>query len=228
MIIELQIDSDAFCKSFRERMRKELACELTEDVFDLNPSDGTPGTPYIITGYTMGETKLRRAQNQTNVCIHTGAANVTTFRPVNRPQLLQMVTVHIAWVSDLVAANAAKAADLQLHLPVVFELGIKTCDNMRELCFNYVGLDGVTENALTQKLGQKIKGPCTLLPVERILGQYMPTEATLVNSHFTLAQSGKCVAAWSSGATSGERTPATPTGRWPSGSSSIPGTSQTA
>ena len=35
MIVELQIDADAFRLSFREQTRKALACELTEDVFDF-------------------------------------------------------------------------------------------------------------------------------------------------------------------------------------------------
>lgn len=193
MMVELQIDSDAFCKSFREQTRKALACRLTEDSLDFDPSDSVPGTPFVITSYTVGDTTLRRAQEKANVCIHIGDPAVTTFRQVNRAQIVQMIVAHVAWVSDLRVANTAKTATTAIHLPVVFEMTIETCTNMRVLCFHFVGLDGMSENPISQKLQQTIQGACTWLPVEQVLAEYMPEEIKLVNSHCTLAQSGRCI-----------------------------------
>lgn len=194
MIVELQIDADGFCKSFREQMRKALACELSEGVFDLNEADAVPGTRYVITGYTVGETTLRRAQNPVNVCIHGGAPNVVTPRPVRRPQVVQQLVVHVAWEHDLRAANTAKAPSIALTLPLVFELGMDTCGNMRLLWFHYIGLDASVDQAMAAKLGQKIKSVATWLPVDQVIAGYMPADVTLINSHLTMTESHKCFA----------------------------------
>src|SRR5215469_13673931 len=100
MIVELQLDADTFLASFREQIRKAVACELTEDVFDLNPSDGVPGEPYIIVGYQVGKTTLRRSKNQTNVCVHTGSIKTVTNRSVKKPEVVQELVVNICWVKD--------------------------------------------------------------------------------------------------------------------------------
>jgi hypothetical protein len=185
MLVELQIDAEAFKKAFREQLRKALACELTEDTFE--------GVPYVITGYTVTDTKIRRSQTPSPVCIHTGAANVTTIRQVRKPQLVQTVVAHLSWQSDLIAANTAKAPSIPLTLPLVFDMSMDTCGNMRQFCLNYVGLEGV-DAGLARKLGQKIKSKCINLPVDRVIAGYMPAKVGLVNAHLTLVQGDETLA----------------------------------
>ena len=195
MIVELQLDADTFLRSFREQIRKALACELTEDVFDLNPSDSVPGEPYIIVGYEVGKTTLRRAKTQTQACIHTGSIKTVTFRPVFKPEVVQELVVQISWVKDIRAANTHKAATVPIHLPLVFELSMDTCGNPQVLCFNYAGLDTFpADDPIAQKLGGKIHGSCTWLPIERVIGGYMPKEMKLINGHLSMTESRKCIA----------------------------------
>lgn len=175
-------------------MRKALTCKLTEDVFDLNPTDSVPGTPYVITGYTVGPTTLRRAQNAVNVCIHTAAANVTTHRPVRRPQIVQPLVVHLSWEHELRAANTATAPDIPVTLPLVFELGMETCGNMRLLCFHYMGLDAGLDQAMAAKLAHQIQSTCTWLPVDRVIAAYLPTGVELINAHLTMNELRTCFA----------------------------------
>lgn len=186
MLVELQIDADMFCKSFREQVRKTLACELTEDKLGV--------AEYVITGYSVTDTKLRRARTKSTVCIHTGAANVNTFRQVNKPEIVQTVVAHVSWKSDLITANTAKAPSIDLHLPLVFELGMDTCGNMRRFCINYLGLDGMIDDELSKQVGQKIKPICKELPVDRVIADYMPKNVGMINAHLTLVQGEKCIA----------------------------------
>jgi hypothetical protein len=194
MIVELQIDGDTFCNAFREQLRQALACELTEGVFDLDEGDTQPGEPYVITGYTVGKTRLRRAQNQVNVCIHTGTPNVSTPRPVKRPQLTQELVVHVSFNNALRASNTHAGADVPLTLPLVFELGMETCGDMRRLCIHYIGLEAGVSQALAAKIGQGMQSICTLLPVDQVIAKYMPANVPLLNSHLTMTDSGKCLA----------------------------------
>ena len=195
MIVELQLDAETFLKSFREQMRKALLCELTEDVLDFNPSDNVPGEPFIVVGYQVGKTTLRRSKTQTPASIHTGSIKTVTFRPVFKPQVVQELVVHISWVKDLRAANTHKAATVPIHLPLVFELSMDTGGNPQVLCFNYLGLDNLpADDPLVQKLGGKIHGSCIWIPVERVIGSYMPKEMKLINGHLSMSESRKCLA----------------------------------
>ena len=87
MIVELQLDADTFLASFRVQMRKALACELTEDALDLNPSDSVPGEPFIIVGYEVAKTTLRRAKVQSQACIHQGDIKSAPCVPSSSPRL---------------------------------------------------------------------------------------------------------------------------------------------
>src|SRR5688572_13653673 len=157
MIVELQLDADTFLKSFREQMRKALLCELTEDVLDFNPTDSVPGEPFIIVGYEVGTTTLRRAKTQTTAYIHTGSIKTVTFRPVFKPDVVQELVVHISWVKDLRAANTHKAATIPIHLSLVFELSMDTGGNPQVLCFKYLGLDTFpADDPIAHNLGGKI------------------------------------------------------------------------
>lgn len=194
MILELQIDSEAFCKNFREQLRRALACQLVEHKLDLIPNDGKEGEPIVVTGYTVGETRLRFAKTPTDVCIHSGDPRIATHRPVHRPQIVQSITVHFSNVKDLVAANTAKAPTATLHPSVVFDVSIDTCNNMRVLCFHYAGLDeGFDESALGLNLGEHIHSVCTWLPIEQILAEYMPEDVELVNAHCTMTELRTCL-----------------------------------
>jgi hypothetical protein len=217
MIVELQLDADTFLKSFREQLRKALLCELTEDVLDFNPTDSVPGEPFIIVGYEVGTTTLRRAKTQTTAHIHTGSFKTVTFRPVFKPEVVQELVVHISWVKDLRAANTHKAVTIPLHLPLVFELSMDTGGNPQVLCFNYVGLEALpADDPLAQKLGGKIHGSCIWLPIDRVIGSYMPKDMKLINGHLSMSESRKCIAVrlefWDEGwgATSGDPARAVP------------------
>ncbi len=194
MIVELQLDADTFLASFREQMRKALACELTEDLLDLNPSDSVPGEPFIIVGYEVGKSTLRRAKIQTQACIHQADIQTVTLRPVSKPQLVQDLAIHISWVKDIRAANTHKAAAFPLNLSLVFELSMD-CANPRVLCFNYVGLDQIPAgDPIAQKLAGKIHGSCIWLPIDRVIGSYMPKEMKLINGHLSMTESRTCIA----------------------------------
>jgi hypothetical protein len=194
MIVELQLDADTFLASFREQMRKALACERTEDALDLDPSDTAPGEPFIIVGYEVANTTLRRATIQTQACIHQGDIKTVTLRPVVKPQVVQDLVIHISWVKDIRAANTHKAATIPIHLPLVFELSMD-CGSPQLLCFNYIGLDRIpADDPIAQRLGGKIHGSCTWLPVNRVIGSYMPKDMKLINGHLSMTDSKRCLA----------------------------------
>lgn len=196
MIVELQLDAETFRASFREQVRKTVACELTEDVFDLNPSDDVPGEPYIIVGYQVGKTSLRRANSQTTVCVHTGSITTVTNRLVNKPQVVQELMVNICWVNDLNAANTHQTSSTSLTLPLVFDIAMDTCGDPKVLRFDYVGLDHVpATDPLAQKLGGKVPSSQPIvLPIDRVIGSYMPSEMRLINGHLSMTDSHECLA----------------------------------
>lgn len=134
MIIELQIDVPTLIASFRERMRQALACELFGFEF-LNER-------WRVVGYELGNTRLRRAQSaDATVCVHVGAPNVLTHLQVRQVQLVQSLTVNTCRRDELVLANGALGAVVQLHMDVIFAVEVDSCGSMRQLCFRYAGMD---------------------------------------------------------------------------------------
>jgi hypothetical protein len=185
MIIELQIDSKTLIASFREQMRQKLACQLFEFSF-LN-------TLWRVTGYELGDTKLRRSQKSDgNACIHVGAPNVVTPMAIRPIRLTQHLIVNTCGTNELVAANGKLGPIVPLHMDLVFILETDCCGSMRQICFRYAGLDPSLPD-IEAAIGNRIPTVCVDLPIDGVLAQVLPGGLPLINSHLTLGSRDELV-----------------------------------
>jgi hypothetical protein len=187
VIVELQIDANAFLAAFREQMKRSLACALSEEEIRLH--EDLPSVRYVITGYEVGASQLRRSEDMSNVCVHTGAPNIVTPLQVYKPQLVQAVVVHVVPEDNLIAANTTKSTDISLNFEVVFELGIDTCGDQHRFCITGLGLTKGYDQTLSDLIAQKLPSKCIELPVDRVIADYMPKDVELVNAHLSLNES---------------------------------------
>ncbi|MCA1439354.1 hypothetical protein I6F07_03780 [Ensifer sp. IC4062] len=186
MIIELQIASETLIASFREQMRRTLACQLFE--FSLLE------TSWRVVGYELGETKLRRAQAADGTaCVHVGAPNVTTHLSIRPIRIVQQLTVNTCSTSDLVAANGKLGQVVALHMDLVFVIDMDSCASMRHLCFRYTGMEPSLPD-IEQAVGTRIPTVRVPLPIDRVLAQVMPAGLPLINAHLTLGPNDALVA----------------------------------